>query len=233
MWTGMRSTKARAKNAPGSAIAPIRKRKGDDLRGDDAGQSEHGNLDDAGRDRDQSVGRGSRPRLRDPRHQQRQQNHAPSRSAATRCRTHRAKAKPGVTDANVAASRHGDAAARSKSAWCRSPAPRRHWSAWYNRRRRAPSSTRGRDHDQRAATVDIAAIAMTRLRLEKTPDIAMIGPPARRRSEAQNQWHQRAGARSRPGLRPRRQIARRMPPILVGQRNVAKPESRFTACRRG
>jgi hypothetical protein len=50
----MRSTKTLARNAPGNATD--QKRKGEHLRGDDAAQSEHGNLDHAGRDRDHRVG---------------------------------------------------------------------------------------------------------------------------------------------------------------------------------
>ena len=75
------------------------KRKGDDLRGDDAGQSEHGNLDDADRDRDYSVGGDYRRTFEARGHQQRQQDHARARGAADHdAVADRAGAKPGVTD---------------------------------------------------------------------------------------------------------------------------------------
>ena len=84
MWkcTGMRSTKALARNAPGSAMIPISSAKADDLRGDHAGQPEHGNLHHADDDRDRRIGGDDRGAFEPRRHQQRQHDHARARGAA-------------------------------------------------------------------------------------------------------------------------------------------------------
>ena len=103
--TGMRSTKALARNAPGSAMHADQQRKGQHLRGDDAGEAEHRNLDDAGR-RPRSRRRWrSRPRLRGPTaiNSDSRITPEPEVPPTTHAVADRAGRKPGVADPHIAA----------------------------------------------------------------------------------------------------------------------------------
>ncbi len=80
------------------------KRKGQHLRGDDAGKTEDGNLDQAGRNRNHRVGRDHGRAFQPGRHQQRQQDHARARGAADHdAIADGARAKPDIADPDRAA----------------------------------------------------------------------------------------------------------------------------------
>ena len=172
------------------------KRKGEHLRGDDAGKPEYRDLDQTGDHRDDGVGRDHGGAFQPRRHQQRQQDHARARRAADdNAVAHRAKAKSGVADPDIAtpeqaAQRHAQDQHRADhQRGTRVAQPRIAVSA-------EPGRERGsQNHVQRTAAIGIAEIGGR---------AAEIGEDGRDRDDRhhrfgadqrhQYQRHQRAGA---------------------------------------
>ena len=172
-------------------------RKGEHLRGDDAGEPKHRNLDQAGDHRDDGVGRDHGGAFEARRHQQRQQDHARARRCRRRQRRSRPSptAKSGIADPDVVTPEQ--AAQRHAQDQHRADHQRR---AGIGQPRIAVSAERGRkgrrhDHDQRAAAVGMAEIG------DRAADIGEYGRDRDDRHHRfgadqrhQYQRHQRAGA---------------------------------------